>query len=376
MKIGIVGRWDPKDKKSWSGTGYYTRREISKYYEVEDFYFPLPRWLREWLTTQKSINRRWFGKHTAVEFLTSYARYFSNALDKALEKRPVDLLFVLSSPQLIAYSKTKLPLIQVNDATFFQLQGYYPYFSNLANYNIKCGIDMDKLTYLRADHSMLASEWCRQSAITDYGVDPAKISVVPLGANLDTEPDASLAAQPRGAICKLLFLGVEWDRKGGDIALETYRLLKAKGLPVTLTIIGCTPPVPVDEGVTVIPFINKNDPKEAAELFTLLAGSSFLLLPTRAECAGLVFCEAAAFGIPSITTDTGGVRTYVTEGINGFALPLSAGPADYAGRIENCWNDAAGYEELRRNSRRQYEEQLNWIKWGQRFAAIATGLIH
>lgn len=45
---------------------------------------------------------------------------------------------------------------------------------------------------------------------------------------------------------------------------------------------------------------------------------NFLLLPTIAECAGIVFAEASGYGIPSITYDTGGVGTYVIDGINGF----------------------------------------------------------
>lgn len=32
-----------------------------------------------------------------------------------------------------------------------------------------------------------------------------------------------------------------------------------------------------------------------------------LLLPTRAECAGIVFNEASAYGVPILLTDTGGV---------------------------------------------------------------------
>lgn len=375
MKTGFVARWDPQDKRTWSGIGYYTRREIARYSDVEDFFFPLPRWLREWLTTQKSINRRWFGKHTAVEFLTSYARYFSNELDKALQKRPVDLLFVLASPQLIAFSKTKLPVILMADATFRQIQGYYPYFSNLANYNIKCGIDLDSLAFKRASHCLLASNWCRQSAITDYGIPPEKLSVALLGANLDlpvADTDPVSAAQDT---CRLVFLGVEWERKGGETALATYQLLKERGLPVSLTIMGCTPPSPVPAEVTVIPFLNKNIEAERLQHASVLKQASFLLLPSRAECAGVVFSEAAAYGIPSVTTDTGGISDYVEDGVTGFVLPLSAGAAEFAGRIAAAWTDKNWYAQLRRQSRERYERLLNWENWGNSFHRLSSSLI-
>src|SRR5262245_42326642 len=135
MKVGFASRWTPLDKKSWSGTSYYSYMQMKKYSDVEVFCFEWTWRVREWLTTQKSLNRRIFKKHTSVEFLRSYAKYFSKQLQKELKKRSVDLLFISASPQLIAYLKTDIPIIHMTDATFQQLQGYYPNFSNLAAYN-------------------------------------------------------------------------------------------------------------------------------------------------------------------------------------------------------------------------------------------------
>lgn len=87
MKIGFAARYNPADKKTWSGTSYYTYQQLKKIGEVEIFQYKLPRLLQEWLTTQKSINRRWFKKNTSVEFLRSYAKYFSRQLTKDLKKK-------------------------------------------------------------------------------------------------------------------------------------------------------------------------------------------------------------------------------------------------------------------------------------------------
>ena len=100
-------------------------------------------------------------------------------------------MFVSASSQMIAYLETDIPIIYMTDATFQQLQGYYPAFSNLADYNIRQGIELDKKAFQKAAHCMLASEWNKNSAINDYGIDPEKISVVPCGANLDKIPAGS-----------------------------------------------------------------------------------------------------------------------------------------------------------------------------------------
>lgn len=377
MKVGFAARWDPLDKKSWSGTSYYSYQEIKKYNDVEIFQFKWPWYLREWLTTQKSLNRKLFNKHTAVEFLKAYANYFSKQLEKKLQKRPVDMLFVSASSQLIAYLQTDIPIIYMTDATFQQIQGYYPYFSNLARYNVKQGIELDKRAFQNAMHCMLASEWNKSSAVADYGIDAGKITVVPCGANLDRIPAAVAEQSVSNGSVRLLFLGVEWERKGGDIALDTFQLLRSKGINAHLHIIGCVPPhdLSTEKDVTIIPFLDKNEEKDFQQLHQIFLHTDFLLLPTRAECAGVVFSEASAYGIPSITTDTGGVTTYVQNGINGFALPVDARGAAYAEKILSLLADPKKLLQLRASSRKLFEQQLNWDAWGRKFQEIAGQLV-
>lgn len=376
MKIGFAARYDPRDKLTWSGTAYYTYLQLKKYGEVEIFQFPLPKLLQEWLTMQKSINRRWFGKQTSVEFLSSYARYFSRQLTAALKKNPVDILFVSASSQMIAAVKTDIPIVYMTDATFQQLQGYYKGFSNLPAYNIRQGIALDKKAFHQAAHCMLASDWCKQSAIADYGIESIKISVVPCGANLDEVPRAEMIASTQHENCRVVFLGVDWERKGGAIALEAFRQFRKEHSTATMRIIGCVPPVEImpEEGIEVIPFLDKNKAAEMQRLHQILMETDLLLLPTRAECAGIVFCEAAAYGIPSISTNTGGVTTYVRDGINGYVLPVEAGGSEYASVMNSIWKDQQEYARLKKSSRLLYENELNWDAWGQAFWEIANRL--
>ena len=377
MKIGFAARYDPRDKLTWSGTAYYTYQQLKKYGEVEIFQFPLPKLLQEWLTMQKSINRRWFGKQTSVEFLSSYARYFSRKLTAALKKNPVDILFVSASSQMIAAIKTDIPIVYMTDASFQQLQGYYKGFSNLPAYNIRQGIALDKKAFHLAAHCMLASDWCGQSAIADYGIDATKISIVPCGANLDQVPRAEMSASTQHENCQVVFLGVDWERKGGAIALEAFRQFRKEHPTATMRIIGCVPPVEIlaDEGIEVISFLDKNKSAEMQRLHEILLETDLLLLPTRAECAGIVFCEAAAYSIPSISTNTGGVATYVREGINGYILPITAGAADYTAVMNNIWNNQPEFARLKQESRKLFEQELNWDVWGQSFNKIATQLV-
>ncbi|WP_332125931.1 glycosyltransferase, partial [Escherichia coli] len=55
--------------------------------------------------------------------------------------------------------------------------------------------------------------------------------------------------------------------------------------------------------------INKNNVEEYQKFIDVLSNADILLLPTIAECYGMVFCEAAAYGLPVVATDTGGISS-------------------------------------------------------------------
>ncbi len=374
MKIGFAGRWNPEDKKAWSGTYYSCYRQISRYCDVQPFYYKWPFYVREALLLHKQIQKL-RGKETAVEFLKGYAKYFSKQLEKDVLKNKVDVIFSPGATQLLAYCNTSVPIIYMTDATFQQLQSYYDSFDNLAAYNVKQGIELDKRTFHKAAHCMLASDWAKASAITDYGIIENKITVAPLGPNMDILPAENEIEKIWGSECHLLFLGVEWERKGGQIALDTLYELRKKNCNATLTIIGCVPPVAVDDkNVTVIPFLNRSITEEAQQLAAIIKRSNFLFLPTRAECAGIVFCEAGAYGMPSITTNTGGVPTYVKDGVTGCTLPLSAGGEAYAEKIIEIYSNETIYRQFCTNSRLRYNQELNWDAWGESFSRIVNSL--
>ena len=100
------------------------------------------------------------------------------------------------------------------------------------------------------------------------------------------------------------------------------------------------------------------------QLEKLYAMSDFLLVPTRKDSFGVVFCEANAFGLPANTTQTGGVPEVVRDGENGYVLPLEARGDAYAKLIAELYRDEQRYQQLVQSSRAAYDERLNWDAWG------------
>ena len=72
------------------------------------------------------------------------------------------------------------------------------------------------------------STWARASLIDDYGVDPSKIEVIPPGVDASAwQPAEHLADGPM----KILFVGFDFERKGGEILLQRVRQRFRPGAP-------------------------------------------------------------------------------------------------------------------------------------------------
>ena len=159
------------------------------------------------------------------------------------------------------------------------------------------------------------------------------------------------------------------------LRVETLAELNNRGVKTELVICGCTPPKPVtQEGLTIIPYLDKNDPVQRNRLQQLYLDADFFLLPTRADCFPIVLCEAAAHGVPSVARATGGVPYAVREGETGALVPPNATKADYAAVIAEIFANPDRLARLRQSSRDAYETRLNWHAWGRRVSDLIQTL--
>lgn len=340
----------------------------------------MPSAAARWGRVRNKLSRMLLGRgvnylHNAV-LSRRYSRHYANLLRDKLDGN-VDLIFVTAGSTQIALLDTGIPIVYTSDATFELMRDYYPDFTNLSRASAAQGNAIERGALQKAEAVLYPSAWAAQSARQFYNVDPSKIHVIPYGANLDCVPGGGegLACSKPDNVCVLTFLGVDWKRKGGSIAYATLRALQAMGLRSRLVVCGCTPPASFRaEGVEVIPRLDKNRPTDQAALSNLLLSSNFLLLPTRRECYGIVFCEASAHGTPAIATDTGGVSGAVDHGRNGYLLPPTAGADEYARLIYGLFHDRKRYLDLVASSRAVFEERLNWDHWAVRVRELISGI--
>src|SRR5262249_31361847 len=107
----------------------------------------------------------------------------------------------------------------------------------------------------------------------------------------------------------------------------------------------------------------------------LLAEAHFLILPTRAECCAVAFAEASSYGVPSVTTNVGGVSTAVKNGLNGWAFSVGSEPLEYASYIFELMSNYSMYRELAMSSHNEYLLRLNWSIAGKRVRALLQSVL-
>lgn len=363
---------DPLDKRSWSGITYYLGQALQRNVGEVDFLGPaLPsKWVDKTLRAIAKTIRIFSGKEYNVKH--SYLNGWDGArqLRKKMKGKQYDCILAPAASTELAFLKTHTPVIYTSDVTFKLISHFYKWdYEKLPALSHREGNAIEKRALHNSDGVILSSHWAARSAVEDYSYPAEKIVVRPLGANIDFVPPAEhIFDKEKNSQLTLLFLAVQWERKGGAVAFEALKALHAMGVEAKLIVCGCIPPASFTHThMQVIPFLNKNV-KEDHDLFVqLLSSVHFLLLPTRADCSLIVACEANSYGVPAIATDVGGVSDAVVDGVNGYCLPLEAPGKAYAEKIVEVYNDKDLYHSLIRSSRRRYEELLNWDQWVEDF---------
>ncbi len=370
MKLAYLTRKDPSDQDDWSGLTHYIHRslresglEVIPAGPLKEGFLYLTTHLKKFL--YQLFLRKNYHRHGDPSLLKSLSRQAGKAIS-AIEP---DVVFGVDTLPLSSLETDK-PVVYWHDCVFPALVDYYPQHTRLCAETIRDEMNMERKLLSKCRLAVFSSDWAAETALQHYDVDPKKVKVVPFGANLECGRDLpavkKIIAGRYFDPCVLLFVGVQWERKGGDLAVRTAELLNQRGIKTLLHVVGCEPPGPTPGFVRRHGFLSKNTGRGRRFLDALYSESHFLLLPSRADCCAVTFAEASSFGLPSLSADVGGNSTAVHNGKNGQIFPPGAPPEAYCGYIAKLMKERKRYERLCLSSFREYEERLNWKTSGKK----------
>jgi glycosyltransferase involved in cell wall biosynthesis len=361
---------DPFNPRSWSGTPFNMRvalegkvEKVSVLGNLKPKRTPITAALRLLLGGQPP---------RYPLFLTAPAqKEFARLTLQAINELKPDAMLTISSHCMARMDRSPVPTFMVTDAPWLAWKETYKEFDKMPVLGPRFA-RLEAAAAERYTGLIFSSDWAVCEAQRLYGVPKTKLHSIPLGASWTpdvgtTELHSIIDARPTDRM-DLLYVGKDWERKGGPLALGIARELRDGGVPnVVLHIVGCRPDIaPPDRNlVQMHGFLNVRVPEESARLKRLFLHSHFLVVPTRAECFGVVFAEAQAFGLPPVSRSVQALPSIVVDGATGILEPPVAPASEYVKRLLAVIGDRDRYRSMARAARLQFETKLTW----ERFAA-------
>jgi glycosyltransferase involved in cell wall biosynthesis len=217
-------------------------------------------------------------------------------------------------------------------------------------------IDEEREIFRAATLVFVMSGHVRRSLIDRYAIPEENVVTAYAGSNVERPAEAADPSRFSGK--NILFVGVDWERKGGPDLLAAFRSIKRRFPDATLTVIGCSPAIS-ESGVHIVGRI----PPEAVRPY--FGRASVFCLPSRIEPFGIAVVEAFAHGLPVVATRIGALSDMVEEGRSGHLVEpgsvdaLGDALADLLQSPQRC----AAFGE---RGRKQIADRYSWEAAGKR----------
>lgn len=194
------------------------------------------------------------------------------------------------------YLPAELPYVVFIDGTASLSQRFWPAWS-LPERDYRARIGLETSFFSSALLVATAGRYVVDEIVDYYGQDPQRVTAIGGGTNLE------LVTRDRdtdGAEVRFLFVGREFERKGGPELLRAFARVHAERPQTRLTVVGAPGADPGQPGVEWLGFVG--DRQRMRDLY--LESDVFCLL-SHHEPYGLAVQEALASGLACLVSDRG-----------------------------------------------------------------------
>jgi glycosyltransferase involved in cell wall biosynthesis len=261
------------------------------------------------------------------------------------------------------------PVVHAADSTPRQLRAFGVHYNHwggrsAAKFALREALYRGFLRRVAAVHTY--TDWAARSFRDEYRVPADRVHVLPPG--VDTSYWTPPAEGRSGATPRLLFVGGDFHRKGGDLLVDLCRE-RFRGR-VELDVVTRPGLVEADDGIRVHTGLSPNDDN----LRRLYQRCDVLVIPTRADCFSMAGLEAMASGVPVVTCPVGGVGEVFSDGVEGIQVPPDD-PAALGRALDSLLDDPARRHAMGRAGRalvlRRYDAAANTRRLLELLADVA-----
>lgn len=383
MKIGYLSNCGIDQPRESSGTPYFLAKAIEDAFgEVVDIspkmhlYENKLVWLLHdpMLIVIRAFDRFFRSDKTPLSSRPRLTALWKEKIELILRENPVDVVYADKAAQLIPLLPVGLRVVYRSDITAALMSNYYKVvrknFVDLSMNNERQSLD-------RASIFVPLSKWAANSAVMDFGQPQEKIRVIRSHSSLLSEAIATTPKAVNDQALTLLFIGADWERKGGWKVLDIVKILRNKGLNANLIVLSLSAPETVKSlpYVRYVEFLDRTTKTGSDAYLDLFRSAHYFILLPRAEAMGQVFVDALMTGLPSVTLDTGAVPEVVVNNKTGLLFHADSKPEQIAQRLIENWRDAIKYREMSSASIQFYEKEYSYAKWKSDMAEVFSTLI-
>jgi glycosyltransferase involved in cell wall biosynthesis len=241
-----------------------------------------------------------------------------------------DVILQLQTLCAPGFDRGGVPYAIYTDNTMALTHRMYPVWAGLSDSSAASWMSFERDVCRGAAAVFTTSEFARRSVVEDYGCSPQDVLAVGAGTNqlLDSLAGKDYTA-PRA-----LFVGIDFDRKGGSVLLEAWRSVRER-LPEAELIIAGPKHAPKGDPRPGIRWVGRVDRDELAQLYRW---ASVFVMPSLFEPLGLVFLEAMGHGLPCIGTSCCAMPELIADGVTGRLVERNE-PEPLAGALIELLSD-------------------------------------
>jgi glycosyltransferase involved in cell wall biosynthesis len=172
-------------------------------------------------------------------------------------------------------------------------------------------VELEKQAFRNSTIVFVMSTNVQKCMMEQYSCKPEQVACVRVGSNVKTSNGQ--IGERNYQSKNILFVGVDWERKGGPTLVEAFKLVAKVHPDVRLTIVGCSPDLNI-LNCTVVGRV------QLEEVHKYYLDAAIFCLPTTFEPFGIVFVEALSYKLPVIGTNIGAIPDFIRDGENGYLI--------------------------------------------------------
>lgn len=341
----------------WSGINFNIHKQLIKYFDI-NYVGPIE--------PKMIFHQKLVSKVKRTLGLKGHFSFFSNKRLKHINKEvasklvPTDYNFFFGqTPWIDCHDKT--PYGVYLDADF---RTYLDIFSTPEQFlekDINRIANKEEQWLQGAKDIFVGSQWAWDEMLKYYDLSEEQKVIVHTGGNVEMPEKDNY----KGGL-NLIFISLNFEKKGGFICVEAFKSTKAFFPDLTLTIIGEKPPQEVldIEGITYVGLLRKTNALEYEKFKTIISEAFLLIHPTKMDTMGAVLIEAGYYGCPSIAPRSFGVPELVINNETGFIVDVPFTANDFAKHIKQLIDDKDLYIEMRAKAWEYTRTKLTWESIG------------